>query len=193
MTEASKAENGKSAALNPHRMLLARERNLGFTARRVFVDDDARAGRLASAMADRAGLTSENAALERLLQSALGNAAGAGAEAGDFVMDEFESTCDGAPAGFAGLVRPLSPGDFFGQQHKRRRPMLFRGPADRFSSLMGWDDLNRIIRARNLKPPQLKVSADGQSFPATDLLSRSYGLGWQTVRTAWAKGSTGTA
>ena len=179
MTEAGKAENGKSAAPNPHRMLLARERNFGFTARRVFVDDDARAGRLARAMADRAGLTGENAGLERLLQSALGNTA----DAGDFVMDEFESSRGGAPAGFADLVRPLSPDDFFGRQHSRRRPMLFRGPADRFASLMGWDDLNRIIRARNLKPPQLKVSADGQSLPATDLLNRSYGLGWQTVHT----------
>lgn len=183
MTDATKAENGKSKGLNPHRMLLARERNLGFTARRVFVDDDARAGRLAKAMADRANLTSENAALERLLQSALGEAADAGAEAGNFVMDEFESSHDGAPAGFADLVRPLSPADFFGRQHSRRRPMLFRGPADRFASLMGWDDLNRIIRARNLKPPQLKVSADGQGFPATDLLSRNYGLGWRTLHT----------
>ena len=183
MTETSKAETGKSTAMNPHRMLLARERNLGFTNRRVFEDDNARAERLAKAMADRAGLTRENAALGRLLQSALGKAPDAGAESGNFVMDEFESSHDGAPAGFADLVRPLSPDDFFGRQHSRRRPMLFRGPAERFSSLLGWDDLNRIIRARNLKPPQLKLTADGQGFLGTDLLSRSYGLGWRTLHT----------
>lgn len=160
-------------------MLLARERNLGFTARGVFEEDDARAARLARAMAGRAGLTREEAAIGRLLESALSPA-----ESGDFVMDEFETSHEGAPAGFAGLVRPLSPSDFFGQQHSQPRPMLFRGPADRFSSLMGWDDLNELIRARNLRPPQLKVVADGRPSPGNDVLNRHYGLGWRPLHAA---------
>ena len=184
MTDATKAESAKSEALNPDRMLLACERNRGFTDRRVFYDDDARAERLARVMADRAGLTRENAAIGRLLASALGQAIDADAESAHFAMDEFETSHDDAPAGFADLVRPLSPGDFFGRQYDRRRPMLFRGPDDRFRSLMSWNDLNEIIRARNLKPPQLKVVADGRVIPGIDLMSRRYGLGWRRLYAA---------
>ena len=176
MTEATQAESAKSEALNPDRMLLGSERNLGLTRRAVFHEDNARAERLAKAMAGRAGLTRENAAIGRLLEAAFGEAPDADAESA-FVMDEFETSQGGAPAGFADLVRPLSSGEFFGRQHRQRSPMLFRGPADRFSSLMGWDDLNEIIRARNLRPPQLKVRADGQAYPGTDFLSRNRGLG----------------
>ena len=183
MTEATKGERGKPEALNPDRMLLARERNLGLTPRSVFHEDNARAERLAKAMADRAGLSRENAAIGRLLESALSKAHGADAASVGFVMDEFETQHRRVPAGFADLVRPLSTASFFGHQHQQRRPMLFRGPAHRFSSLMGWDDLNEIIRARNLRPPQLQVWAEGQGIPGTDLLSRGYGLGRRPLHT----------
>lgn len=187
MTEETKADSAKSEALKPDRMLLGRERNIGFTARSVFQDDDARAGRLARAMAGRVGLAHEDAALGRLLDSALGKALEADGESVDFVMDEFETRDVGAPAGFADLVRPLPPEEFFRLQYGQRRPMLFRGPAERFASLMTWSDLNEIIRARNLKPPQLRVWADGQGIPGTDLISRSYGLGSQPQHTVGAR------
>ncbi|MCY4478253.1 MAG: hypothetical protein OXC70_09740 [Gammaproteobacteria bacterium] len=179
MTEAAKPKGAKPETLRPDRMLLARERNVGFTSRRVFSDENARAERLAGAMAGRAGLASANAAVGQLLKSALGEPSDA--EPSDFAMDEFESPGDGVPIGFADLVRPLSPREFFARQYRRRGPMLFRGPPDRFSPLMGWDDLNEIIEARNLKPPQLQVVSEGQTFPATDLFSRRYGLGWRPL------------
>ena len=182
MTETTEADGGKAGAPNPDRMLLARERNPGFTARGVFHEDDARAERLARAMADRAGLSRENDTIGRLLESALGKTLDA--ESADFHLDEFETSRDGVPAGFADLVHPMSPRDFFERLHSQRRPMLFRGPPDRFSALIDWDDLNKLIRTRNLKPPQLKLSSDGQAFPVTDLFSRAYGLGSRKLYTA---------
>ena len=179
MTGETKADSTEPETLDPDAMLLGYERHVGFTARSVFQDDDARAGRMATAMAGRAGLAGEDAAIGRLLGAALGEAQQADAESVDFAMEEFETRHAEAPTGFADLVRPMSPDEFFRVQHGQRKPMLFRGPAERFASLMTWSDLNEVISVRNLKPPQLRVWTDGQRIPGTDLLSRSHGLGSQ--------------
>ena len=167
--------------MKPEEMLLGRTRNAGFTRREVFNSDDARAERLAGSMAGRAGLEREDAAIRRALASVLGVAAGAGAASSPFAMEESATSHTGTPATFADLVRPLRPDDFFSTQYARRRPMLFRGPAERFSSLMRWQDLNELIRARNLKPPQCKLVADGRFIPGSDLIGDVYGLGWRTL------------
>ena len=166
--------------MKPEEMLLGRTRNAGFTPREVFDNDDARAERLAGSMAGRMGLKSEDAAIGRALASVLGVSAGAGAASSPFAMEESATSQTGTPTAFADLVHPLRPDDFFSTQYARRRPMLFRGPAERFSSLMRWQDLNEMIRARNLKPPQCKLVADGRFIPGSDFIGDVYGLGWRT-------------
>jgi len=63
--------------------------------------------------------------------------------------------------GIARLVAPLAVTDFYTEQYRRPRPLVFRGTDDRFAGLITWDGLNDAICNRNLRPPQLHVIMDG--------------------------------
>ena len=63
--------------------------------------------------------------------------------------------------GLARLVAPLDVTDFYREQYREPRPLVLRGPDDRFAGLITWDDLNDAICNRNLRPPQLHVVMDG--------------------------------
>lgn len=63
--------------------------------------------------------------------------------------------------GIARLVAPLAATDFYSDQYREPKPLVFRGPDDRFAGLITWDDLNDAICNRNLRPPQLHVVMDG--------------------------------
>ena len=68
---------------------------------------------------------------------------------------------------FADIVSPLSPEEFFDGQAERSRPMLFRGPADRFEDFVTWRDLDRLVCSGRRDASQLRVVMEGQDLPFT--------------------------
>ena len=64
-------------------------------------------------------------------------------------VEEFTAAkvAGGRKLSFDDLVSPLSAESFFQAQYPRPRPMLFRGPRDRFAHIIDWGDLDVILRA----------------------------------------------
>ena len=70
------------------------------------------------------------------------------------------------------LIAPLSVEDFFSEQYTERIPVLFRGPAQRFETLLQWDELNQLIYGREPVGNQLVLIHNGKRIDA-DLYSFS--------------------
>lgn len=81
-------------------------------------------------------------------------------------IEEFPVT--GGEEGLRGLERlfcPLGSRAFHQTQYERARPMLFRGPRERFHHLVSWETLTDLIYNRNLHREQLQVAQDGNYVP----------------------------
>ena len=92
-------------------------------------------------------------------------------------IDEFQAT--GEEEGVRGLERlfcPLGLRAFHQAQYERARPMLFRGPRERFHHLVSWETLTDLIYNRNLGKEQLQLVQDGNSVP--DSLYSYFGSGF---------------
>ena len=163
--------------MNSNEMLLGRTRNAGFVERSTYVKADAFENRLAAIMAQRAGIPNADLAIKGLLEASLDAQSGSASATDTFSMEEYETSHDDLAEGFAGLISPLRTDEFFEQQYRHRKPMVFRGPVGRFSSLMLWKDLNDLVRNRNLRFPQLQMVIEGQPIPDADYMRSYYGLG----------------
>ena len=81
-------------------------------------------------------------------------------------IDEFR--VGGGEEGLRGLERlfcPLRSRAFHQAQYERARPMLFRGPRERFHHLASWETLTELIYNRNLHREQLRVMQDSNGVP----------------------------
>ncbi|MGH6650170.1 MAG: cupin domain-containing protein [Sphingopyxis sp.] len=86
--------------------------------------------------------------------------------------DALSSSGDGidalSPSGdgpsLAELVAPLSVAEFLAQ-HWNRSFRAWPGRAGRFSALIDWDDINHILSAQRLEPPQLILVRGGKNVP----------------------------
>ena len=81
-------------------------------------------------------------------------------------IDEFE--VGGREEGLRGLerlFRPLGSRAFHQAQYERARPMLFRGPRERFHHLASWEIFTDLIYNRNLHREQLRVMQDSNGVP----------------------------
>ena len=81
-------------------------------------------------------------------------------------IEEFRVT--GEEEGARGLERlfcPLGSRAFHQAQYERTRPMLFRGPRERFHHLVSWEALTDLIYNRNLSQSQLQVVQDSNYVP----------------------------
>jgi hypothetical protein len=74
------------------------------------------------------------------------------------------------------LGMPAFLADIFG-----RRPHHFVGPEGRFGCLLGWNDLNRILRHHRLAPPRLRI-ADLDRSPESIVAWRTGPKGERTPR-----------
>ena len=82
------------------------------------------------------------------------------------VIEEYRAT--GEEEGLRGLEKlfcPLGSRDFHQTQYERSRPMLFRGPRERFHHLASWETLAELIYNRNLQQAQLQVVQDSHYVP----------------------------
>ena len=124
---------------------------------------------LASVIARRAGIRPFKVGYEKDLKEPL-EAPPAGP-----IIDEFRAT--GEEEGLRGLERlvcPLGSRAFHQAQYERARPMLFRGPRERFHHLVSWETLTDLIYNRNLRQAQLQVVQDSNYVPE-NLYSYFYG------------------
>lgn len=161
--------------MKPDDMLLDSFRNRDFTMREMYEADESGRNAISDLMAQRLGLSKQGAPLDQLLRHA--RASEKRKQDDEFQMHESTSTNVQTPSTFGDLIHPLTVESFFSQQYRNRRPMLFRGSASRFSSLLEWEDFNRLIRSRNLKPPQFRLVADGKPIAGEILMRGQYGLG----------------
>ena len=60
------------------------------------------------------------------------------------------------------LIAPLTTEDFYSEQYNERLPVLFRGPAERFATLLRFDELNQLIYGREPVGNQLVLIHDGK-------------------------------
>ena len=173
--------------MKPTNMLLSKVRNTGFVKRTTFINDNETERRLARVMSQRAGLPGLDSTIQELLEAGLQEETGAEAEAIPFTMTEYTTLHGDRLDGFSDLISPSTPEDFFQQQHRGRLPLLFRGPDERFLELMRWEDLDELLRHRNLKFPQLKFVVDGQAIPPTDFIGNYYGLGTHNYKEPYSR------
>lgn len=83
--------------------------------------------------------------------------------------DETACVLNGRPD-FDKLFAPLAVREFFRMRRRDKRPMLFRGPRNRFKSLLDWPDLNRILSHQANQKNSFRLVRDEQAVP----------LGWVT-------------
>ncbi len=174
-------EPASQKPLRAHSMFLGSEVLQGLMADRDFRLENERSYRFTKIAAARAGLSAKDPMLKAMLQTA--HAKEGEALPDDFQLETFEFEKASEREGIASLVEPLSPEEFFTRQYRRHKPMLFRGPAGRFSHLFSFDDLNVLLRNGNLQPEQLSVLFTNQVVRESDYL--------QDYRSATGKSNTG--
>ena len=111
-----------------------------------------------------------------------------------YTVEEFDAKGSLATdlTGLSRLISPFTPTDFYTEQYWRRRPMVFRGPARRFTNLLNWRDLNEILSRRDLRAPQLRILEGGRELPASMYEGNNLGVGtrqpemWAT-NVSWAQ------
>ena len=80
---------------------------------------------------------------------------------------------------FDDLVSPLSAAEFFVGQYPHTRPILFRGPSERFGPLVEWKDLDVLTCTGRLSAADLQLFMEGAQV-ATELYSMTpYGSGYR--------------
>ena len=94
------------------------------------------------------------------------------------------------PTGLSRLISPFTPTDFYTEQYWRRRPMVFRGPARRFTNLLNWRDLNEILSRRDLRAPQLRILEGGREIPGSMYEGNNLGVGTRQPE-MWATNVSG--
>lgn len=70
-----------------------------------------------------------------------------------------------APLSLAGLVAPLSVGEFLAQ-HWNDSFRAWPGQTGRFADLVGWDEINQLLATQRLEPPRLILVRSGKTLPA---------------------------
>ncbi len=124
--------------------------------------------RFASIAASRAKSSGQDSKPEAVPQTS-GCNSDAGSP-GDFKLKTFEVSHTSKTREFSSLVEPLCPEEFFTRQYQQRAHMLFRGPADRFSHLIGWDDLTVMLRSGNFQSNQISIVLAEHGTRDTDYL-----------------------
>ena len=84
---------------------------------------------------------------------------------------------EGVKVRFDDLVSPLSAAEFFAGQYPHRRPILFRGPAERFGPLVEWTDLDELICTGRVNAADLALFMDGVRIPSELYAMTPYGSG----------------
>ena len=87
------------------------------------------------------------------------------------------SSPPGEAAKFEDLVSPLSKVDFFARQYARSRPMLFRGPSERFGSLVEWSGLDELVSSGSLNAENIQLFMEGAQLPKELYAMTPYGSG----------------
>lgn len=101
----------------------------------------------------------------------------AGKRPGRIAIDELDAGVEAGMGGISRLIAPLGIREFYSDQYRCRRPLLFKGAEDRFADLVTWHDLNEIVSTRNLRIPQVRVVNDGKETASFLYQVNNLGLG----------------
>ncbi len=168
MDEIIMTKLNQNKPLYANKMLLDSESLGGLSTEQEFRVEAERNRRFTMMSAARAGLTIQDPMLKAMLHSTgYGDSA---CPPEKFKLETFEVNSPTQRDGFESLIEPLSQEDFFSRQYRRRTHMLFRGPSDRFSHLIGWNDLTVLFRSGNFHEKQLGVVLANQVVRETDYL-----------------------
>ena len=80
---------------------------------------------------------------------------------------------------FDDLVSPLSAEEFFAGQYPHPRPMLFRGPGERFAPLVEWADLDALVATGRLNAADLQLFMNGAPVAPELYAMTPYGSGYR--------------
>ncbi len=78
---------------------------------------------------------------------------------------------------FDDVVSPLSTAGFFAGQYPHPRPILFRGPSERFAPLVEWCDLDTLLCTGRLAAADLQLFMEGARLPEELYAMTPYGSG----------------
>ena len=87
------------------------------------------------------------------------------------------SSSAGGPLRFDDLVSPLSTAEYFAGQYPHPRPILFRGPCERFGPLVEWRDLDELVCTGRLNAADLQLFANGAQIRKELYAMTPYGSG----------------
>ncbi len=85
------------------------------------------------------------------------------------------------PATLAEVLAPLSTDDFL-HNYLGQQFFLGKGQPGKFSGLLPWSDVNRILRQHRLDVPRLRVVQDGRPIPAESFLTYRAGKSSRIAR-----------
>ncbi len=171
-------ETASQKPLYANQMLLNSEHLRGLNTANEFRMESERQRRFTNIAAARAGLSSKDPMLQAMLHSS--RAEDSEISPDSFKLETFEVDRVSQSDGFGSVVEPFSPEEFFTRQYQQRTHMLFRGPSDRFSHLIGWNDLTVLIRSANFQPKQLNVVISNQTINDADYIRSFQSAGGQS-------------
>ena len=75
------------------------------------------------------------------------------------------------------LFAPLTTAEFLATRYRERQAVLFRGPQDRFKSIVTWQDVNRFVSSRALAPKMMVLPREGSVIPIHMVSDNRRGMG----------------